>query len=173
MKKNILNNYTHTTILSSKLITTPFDILEADIIDFNRLNGIFANSSEALQSIFSWLDRLAVITSIYIPDYYNAPIREDWPGWEHCGNHTKYGQSYWNWFFLEHPKATLTFSDSPDFYGTFESGNLFWGDIGKVSASTFARIQKGMDKHDVWITVNGTIHTIIESLTDMPNLMAM
>jgi hypothetical protein len=173
-KTNLLDTYTKTTVLSSKLIETPFDILEADILDFNRRNGYFNNSGDALKTIFNLFDRLAVITTLYIPAFQDAPIKDNWSGWEHCGNHTQYGQLYWNWFFQEHPGAQLTFSDSPDFYGVFESGSLFWGDIGQVSASTFAMIQKGMGKHDVWISVkgDGRVHTIIETLVDIPDLLA-
>jgi len=150
-------------IITQKLITSPFEILEADIIDFNRLNGVWNNSGDALKTIFSWFDHSATITKVRIPDFHEAPVRDDWPGWDHIGHHAEIGQAYWNWFHL-HKKGTLNFSDAPDFYGVFEGGGMFWGDVGKVSASTFAMTQKGMSAGDLWISLleDGNLQVIIE-----------
>jgi len=138
--------------------------LEAEIIDFNRLNAVWKNSGDALKTIFSWFDNVATITKVRIPDFHDAPIRDDWPEWKNIGNHPQIGKAYWNWFFLHHERGELNFSDAPDFYGEFEGGGMFWGDIGKVSASTFAMTQKGMSAGDLWISLleDGGLQVVIE-----------
>jgi len=142
-------------IISQKLITDPLDIMSAPIIDFNRLNGVWECAADAVRTIFSWFDHMATITIVDIPDFHNAPERDDWPGWDHVGGHPELGRKYWNWFFWRHPRGKLKFSDSPDFYGGFGDGALFWGDIGKVSASAFAMTQKQLRAHDLWVSVLG------------------
>lgn len=154
-------------ITKQKYITTPYDILELDIIDFNRLNGVFRDTREALETVFSWFNNTAVVTDAIIDDFFDAPKRIDWPGWDHCGNHPEIGELYWNWFFWK-GLGTIQFSDSPDFHGTI-GDKLFFGDIGKVSASTFALTQKGMGSHDLWISIldNGRRHIIVETQIDI------
>ena len=151
-------------IISQKLITDPFDIIDAGIIDLHRLNGHWKTSGDALRTIFSWFDRKATLTVAHIPTFHDAPERNDWPGWVHVGNHSAYGKLYWNWFFWNHPGGELHFSDSPDFFGNFPKGESFWGDIGIVSASAFALTQKGMRLGDLWISVldDGTRQVLIE-----------
>ena len=69
----------------------------------------------------------------------------------------------------------LHFSDSPDFHGriTFpDSPNRdFWGDIGKVSASTFIGSLKMMDANDLWISVlDERTQVVIEPLVSIKEL---
>jgi hypothetical protein len=164
-------------IIKQKLITSTEDILEANIIDFNRLNGCWDSPVGALQTILSWFRNAATIAYFQIEDFYDAPEREDWPGWKHIGNHPELGRKYWNWFFWKHSNGQLWFSDSPDFGGILPSDdsgrrNWFWGDIGKVSASAFARVQKQMSDGDIWISVlgDGKQHVVIEphySISDL------
>jgi len=148
------------------------DVLSLDIIDFNRLNGHWSDSSGALKTIFSWFDGMAVATVAKIHNYLEAPKRDDWPGWDHCGSHSGVGQTYWNWFWWNHPNGELCFDDQPDFFGMFDDGSRFWGDVGKVSASTFAMSQKFLRKNDLWISLlgDGSRQVLIESLVDIPKL---
>jgi hypothetical protein len=142
-------------IQKQTLITDPMIILEADIIDFNRLNGVWNNSADALKTIFSWFDQTATLTIVKVADFRDAPSRGDWPGWKH-------------------PAGRLVFSDEPDFYGQLENdGPMFWGDIGKVSASTFAMTQKGLGPQRLWISLlgDGSKQVIIESLLDISNFV--
>lgn len=152
------------------------DIVSLDIIDFNRLNGCFRNSAEAITTIFSWFNphnfsghKIATVTIIEVPDFFNAPQRDDWPGWEHSGRHVEVGRNYWNWFFLGQPKGELHLGDSPDFYGQLPNEHNFWGDIGKVSASTFAMVQKTLGANDLWISLldEGKTQVIIETHLDL------
>jgi len=103
-----------------------------------------------------------------------APERDDWPGWKHVGAHELLGKLYWNWFY-QRPMGDLHFSDSPDFHGriTFpDSPNRdFWGDIGKVSASTFIGSLKMMDANDLWISVlDERTQVVIEPLVSIKEL---
>ena len=150
------------------------DVLSLDIIDFNRLNGHWSNSADALKTIFSWFDGMAVVTVAELQNYIKAPGRDDWPGWDHVGSHEDVGKSYWNWFWWNHPKGELYFSDAPDFYGKFEDGSRFWGDVGRVSASTFAYTQKMLRKHDLWISLlgDGSRQVLIEPLVDINKLFS-
>ena len=161
-------------IIEQKLITSPLDIIGLDIIDFHRLNGVWTNSRQAIETIFSWFNNLAIFTKIRIHNFNDAPIRDDWPGWDHVGSHSEIGQKYWNWFFWNHPSGKLYFSDSPDFYGEFPEGSRFFGDIGLVSASAFAFTQKQLRAHDLWITIsgNGKEQILIEPLIDISKLFS-
>ena len=152
------------------------DILSLDIIDFNRLNGYWDNPAQALDTIFSWFNpelycgyNVATITKVRIPNFNDAPIRTDFPGWSHVGGHEAIAKDYWDWFYWNHPGGNLHLSDSPDFYGNFEDGTMFWGDIGKVSASAFAITQKTMGANDLWISIpgGGSTQTIIETHIDI------
>lgn len=158
-------------LLKQKKIESPLDIMELDIIDWNRLNGSWNNAGEALQSISSWFVGSAHYTIIE-HDLSHAPERDDWPGWDHVGNHEPLGRLYWNDFHY-HRAGKITFSDAPDFYGQFigkdgKPGAHFYGDIGKISAQAFAITQKKMRAHDLWISVIDTHHQVlIESLLDI------
>ena len=163
-------------IQSRKKITDMLDIVELDIIDFNRLNGVWANPADAMRTIFSWFNpenyhgyNVATITVADIPDFFDAPMRDDFPEWEHLGNHLETATAYWDWFYWRHPKGELILSDSPDFQGVFEDGYRFWGDIGKVSASAFAHTQKQLGANDLWISIpfHGVRHVIIETHIDI------
>lgn len=160
-------------IISQKMIKDPFDILELNIIDFNRLNGSWNNQGDALKTIFSWFKNTAMVTRIKVDDFRNAPVLDNWPGWEHAGYHEKIGQLYWNWFYCNHPGGEIHFSDSPDFWGLmppYEGKRArIHGDIGKVSASAFSFSQKFMRINDIWISVldNGEEHVVIESFMDI------
>ena len=136
-------------------ISSAIDLLGLDIIDFNRLNGVWKDPGEAMNTILSWFDGVAIATEVKVHDYFNAPMRDDFPGWKHIGTHEKIGRYYWNWFWWHHENGNLYFSDAPDFYGNLEDGSRFWGDIGKISASAFARTQKQMRDHDIWVTLKG------------------
>jgi len=164
---------TKAKIIKSKLIESPMDIIELDIIDFNRLNGYWNNSKEALDTIFSWFNGIASATIMKFDNYFDAPKRDDFPNWKHCGYHEEIAQEYWNWFFWNYPNPNnkLYLSDSPDFHGIFEK-HFFWGDIGKVSASAFAMTQKQMGMHDLWISLlgQGDWHVVIEPLVSIIDL---
>lgn len=155
-------------IINQKLVTSPMDLLGLNIIDFNRLNGYWNNTGDALTSIFSWLENFAVVTIYQINDFDQAPKRDDWPEWLHVGHHSHVGKKFWNWFLWYHPEAKLYFSDEPDFWGEYPDGGLLCGDLGLVSASSFLLAQASLGKGDVWISVlnGGHKHVMIEILAD-------
>ena len=49
-------------VVEQKLIESERDIMKLDIIDWNRLNGSWANSFDALQTITSWFVHKAYYT---------------------------------------------------------------------------------------------------------------
>jgi hypothetical protein len=155
-------------VLDHKLITSVYDIMDLDIIDWGRLNGSWRKPGQALKTISSWLVNRAhyTITQVNIRE---APRRDDFPGWNHIGNHEQMGRWYWNWFHVNH-EGTLRFSDAPDFWGTFrddDSPANFYGDIGRVSAQAFAIQLKKMHRGDIWISVlDSETQVIIEPMTN-------
>lgn len=159
-------------IIRQFTISTASDIMSLDIIDFNRLNGCWSNSGKAIDTILSWFNGAAIATEVIIHNYFDAPKRLDFPGWDHVGGHEKIGRLYWDWFYWNHENGKLNYSDSPDFYGEFDDGAMFWGDVGRVSASAFAMTQKGMRDHDLWITLkgNGDHQILIEPQVDICEL---
>lgn len=161
-------------ILRQFTISTASDILSLDVIDFNRLNGCWPNSGKAMDTILSWFNGVAIATEVVIPNYFDAPERNDFLGWSHVGGHEEVGKYYWNWFYWNHENGNLNFSDSPDFYGEFGDGARFWGDVGRVSASAFAMTQKGMGAHDLWITLkgDGNHQVLIETQVDINQIFS-
>jgi len=147
-----------------KLIKSMRDIVNLNIIAWENLNGCWENALDAMETISSWFIDRAVVTQAKINDFDNAPPSDKPFAWSHTGNHVPIGEKYHNWFDWVHPKDELHFSDSPDFYGRMGEA-LFWGDIGRVSASTFAMTQKGMGKGDIWISLlrDGSHQVIIEA----------
>jgi hypothetical protein len=160
---------------TQKQIKTKDDIFELGIIDFNRLNGVFQNPNDALNTIFSWYELGAIVSIIDCSDIWGeVKTRNDFPGWKHVGTHVEVGKKYWDFFWANFEgleNTWLQFSDSPDFQGAIE-GKTFWGDIGQVSASAFAISQKQMDKGSLWITIidNGNTHVLIESLVNIVDI---
>lgn len=156
-------------IIRQFVIKDEMDLMSLNIIDWNRLNGCWYSPDEAVVTITSWFRGHALATECVIHNFKDAPEAEKpFPGWDHVGGHESEGMLYWNWFYWNHPGGVLKFSDSPDFYGKFEDGERFWGDIGKVSASAFAMSQKMMRAHDLWISdlYNGR-HVLIEPMIDI------
>lgn len=153
-------------IRSQKILETSNEILNLGILDWNRLNGYWDGVGDALRTVESWL-----LSGFMVFDYEDTNwhwSQVDVPGffWKHVGNHVEPGKAYWNWFYNTHPDGKLVFSDSPDFHGTLFNGeHRFWGDIGKVSPSTFMHTIHKMDEGDLWISIDGGPHqTILEAL---------
>jgi len=152
--------------ITSKLIESPLDLLEADIIDIQRCSP-FPNSAKALQACYSGLERAAYLTIIEINDFWDAPEREDWSGWKHSSNHDKIGEQLWNWLWWKCSDIikSLSFGDSPDFLGEFCNGSWFSGDIGKVSPLAFMLTAGGRFRaNDLWVSIldDGARQVIIE-----------
>lgn len=142
------------------------DVLKLGIIDWNRLNGYWPNMADALDTIGNSLIGRASYT-VVDTDLCSAPERDDWPGWKHAGRHAELGRLWWNTFRAQCPESELRFHDEPDFSGVFRFPELpeqwFWGDIGRVSASSFSLTMKKLNAHDLWISVlNEERQVIIE-----------
>src|SRR5579859_780627 len=159
------------SIIEQGMITGAHDICKLQIIDWNRLNGYWNNDpSQAITIATQWLTHDAAYTIAHIP-LHRVPDRPDWPGWTHTGSHEELGKLFWNNFHAT-CRGTLTFADEPDFTGTFihpalASPAQFYGDIGKVSASTFLFTLTRMHAGDRWISVlNEETQVIIEALSD-------
>jgi hypothetical protein len=130
------------------------DLVKLHIIDWRRLNGSYQHEYEAMKVAESWLAGRASYT-IIDHDLNLAPERDDWPEWEHVGNHTGIARLFWNDFHYR-LKGSLNLVDEPDFYGSMQfkdSSNDFWGDIGQVSAQCFLLVMRQMKAHDLWISL--------------------
>ena len=164
----------HAKIIEQKVIEDWYDVMKLDIIDWDRLNGSWHNPADALLSIVDWFAGTARYMIVEY-DLRQAPKRSDWPGWDHLGNHKFLGQLFWNTFYARN-LGKLIFSDEPDFYGSLTLPGCpkevrFFGDVRRVSAQTFALVQKKMNKHDLWISVlNEERLVIIENLVDTQDI---
>ncbi len=157
-----------TPLPDQRQFQSPSDVLRADVVDIYRLNGYWSNPGDALDRIFAVLDSGPAVYGVYdVPDFDSAPQREDFPGWTHVGGHVPIGRRLWNWFHWRMPTYELTFSDSPDFYASttldYGAQHFIWGDIGRVSASTFVYTLLRMRPGDLWMTIKdgGKRHVII------------
>lgn len=161
-------------VISSKMIETELDLMELNIVDFKRSSS-FVNQREALEVATSWLKGIARVTIVGVDDFWDIPDRDDFPGWGHVGHHPQIGKQFWNWFHHWNPESELYFGDSPDLCGVLNTGALFFGDIGQVSATAFIMSVKSMAKHDLWITISpdGTKQTLIELLASVRQVGAI
>lgn len=163
-------------IIEQNLISSQYDFVKLDIIDWNRLNGTSETPADAMRDISSWFIGRACYT-IVEHDLRHAPIRNDFPQWQHVGRrHAALARLFWNDFLHHYPKSDLHFADEPDFSGTLECRDgtraSFWGDIGKVSASAFGLTTiRQMQEHTLWISVlDERRQVIIETIADLQSL---
>jgi hypothetical protein len=144
------------TIVETGHITTQRDLLKLDIIDWQRAQGYWDNTQEAVDTLMSWLVASETSYTIITCNLQEAPERNDWPGWTHVGNHVPLGKLYWNWFHWKQ-RGSLTFSDAPDFHGRLRYPDTperrFYGDIGHVSPSAFSHTFRVLAENDLWISV--------------------
>jgi hypothetical protein len=167
--------YEKMKVLDHGLIQSEQDIMKLNIIDWRR-HRPWSDPQAALHTIFSWFDHVAHYT-IFETDMDASPKRDDFPGWDHVGDHEAYGEMYWNWFHYWHGEyGELHFSDAPDFYGSFkfpDKTQHFWGDVGQCSVQAFSHAQKQMSEGDLWISIRGTKkQVVIESHLDILNFSA-
>jgi hypothetical protein len=163
--------------IEQKLITSLRDIGHINIIDFNRCNGLWEdNPVIALEVIGKWLIGNAAYTIIH-DDLRKYPERNDFPRWEHVGNHKPIAKLFWNMFHVKF-QGTLAFHDMPDFSGTFilddpKREAVFWGDIGQVSASVFGiEVLPNMHTGDLWISlISEDIQILVEFVEDVGRLI--
>jgi len=104
-------------------------------------------------------------------DYYKIPETVPWCDWTHVGNHVEEGKYLWNFMHYKENVESFSLHDSPDFSGKFTDGHLFRGDIGKVSMVALLFSIADMREGDLWITVNGSEHTVLEAQYDIFSLL--
>ena len=147
------------------------DLLGLEIIDFSRTNNYWPNPGKAMETVFGFLRDGRANYSVYkVSDFLNAPERQDFPEWDHVGDHhTVVAKRFWNWFRWKFPAYKLTMADEPDFTAYKEEpaggAHFIFGDIGQVSVSAFALAQKRMMAGSMWISVlgRGDTHVVISS----------
>ena len=153
-------------IISFKIIEGPKELIELDIIDSRRLGKHWNNAWDMFEAISASLSFNALAFKFKVNDYYSAPIRDDFPGWQHSGRHEEEGRDFWNWFKWKFPQSTVVFGDEPDLYGSFDKKkkNVWHGDIGEVSPMSFLDVMKCSIPGATWMTIQGNVHVIIEVL---------
>lgn len=146
-------------ILQQDLLRSADDLVDLQIIDFHRTNGLWDNNMlRAIRATSQLLIGHTAYTIVEI-DMAGYPEHPGWPGWKHVGNHPHLGHLYWNYFHehFKYDSPELHFSDMPDFRGSFldEGGrHHIYGDIGRVSVSTFTMdVLLMLKPHDLWISV--------------------
>jgi len=148
-----------------KPLDSPEQLASLGIIDFGRLGSYFDNAFQAGRACFNAIAPCCYI-DITVDSYYEVPEAEGWTGWDHAGNHEVKGRALHN-FVQAHPNMNqLFFSDCPDFSVKIH-GNLFRGDIGKVSSYGFVfGAGTAPNKGGGWITVQGKRHVLLERTED-------
>lgn len=164
-------------VLEQKEFSSPEDIGNLHIIDFNRCNGLWNNNPfKAIQAVSSMLVGRASYTVID-HDLRMYPDRNDFPTWQHAGDHYDLGRLYWNMFHATYV-GELRFSDMPDFSGTLTTTagviQNIYGDIGVVSVSSFAvEALVRMNTGDIWVSVlDEKTQVILEATEDIGSLYA-
>jgi predicted heme/steroid binding protein len=146
-------------------LTSAEELASLDIIDFGRLGGYFDSPFEAARACFNTIAPCCYI-DIRVDCYFDVPEASGWSGWDHAGRHEAKGKDLYN-FVNAHPHMSkIRFSDCPDFDVEIH-GNLYKGDIGKVS--TYGFVFGAMGAPFVgggWLTVQGRRHVLIERTRD-------
>jgi hypothetical protein len=162
-------------VLERRMIESVYDLTDLGIIDWHRLNGYWRNEADAIEAVASWFIGKAEYLILRC-DLTKYPLLDQAQfEWKHVGEgHRRLGYLYWN-YFQQRKIGTIAFGDQPDFWGefVFRDGHKarFWGDIGKVSASSFARAQKAMREGDAWISVLDEFSQVmIEAHEDLAEL---
>jgi hypothetical protein len=164
-------------IIEQGTIRTSDDISKLQILNWSRLNGYWDNNpARVMQFITGWLMNKATYTIAHVP-LRTYPALATWPSWKQGGRQEELGRLFWN-SFLAAGTATLTFFDKPDFEGSLQTDSRpepfqVYGDIGKVSASTFALTLARMREGDLWISVlDEETQVILELLFDLHDAVA-
>lgn len=164
-------NYPQATILSHGIVRNEGDFLRLNIIDWKRYTHYWESEQGAIDSVApSFVNRC--LFKVVRVNLYEYPKRNDFPGWEHPGNHPAIGKLYWNHFRFVFPESRLCFSDMPDLFGFIQQPNgkqfRFYGDIGKVSPIAMKTALAGFQGNpseefpfDIWISVIDTDTQII------------
>lgn len=140
-------------LIETGIITSPHDLARLKIIDYGRASYCESRDHAKIATA-QWLINHTVYFKIE-DDLTRYEERSDWKRWIHPGNHPEIGKLYWNWFHSTHT-GKLIFADEPDFWGHYETDDglrRFWGDIGKVSATTFLWTITKLGEGDIWISV--------------------
>lgn len=164
-------------IIEQGTIRNADDLCKLHIVDWHRLNGYWDNNpARVVQLVTSWLMKKATYTIAHIP-LRTYPARADWPGWKQGGRQEELGRLFWNSFLATH-RGSLTFSDEPDFAGSYLADARpepfqVYGDIGQVAASTFVFTLAQMSEGDLWISVlDEETQVILELLFDLHDAVA-
>jgi hypothetical protein len=162
-------------IIERKMIESVYDLTDLGIIDWHRLNGYWRNEADAIEAVASWFIGRAEYSIVQCDLTKYPMLDKEQFKWKHVGEgHWQLGYKYWS-YFKQRNIGTIAFGDQPDFWGEFlfKDGHKarFWGDIGNVSASTFARAQKWMREGDLWISVLDDFRQVlIEAQEDLAEL---
>lgn len=160
-------------------IKTPDDFLKLGIVDFNKLGSYWENKTDAVNCISSWVSpggMSGFSVMEYTPEDWKMYERDDFPIWRKKNISPKkkeMAKNYWDWFmtYQYKYKKELAFYSNPDFCGTLDN-TKFYGNIGKISPVDFSIAIKGLEKHDLWITLlnDGGKQIIMEALYSLSEL---
>ena len=92
-------------IIEQRSIKNIEDIFNLDFINYRPPTGDLKSTYKLIEAIASWFNSekhgvsiVATATTVNLDDYSKAPIRNDFPKWEHIGGHVSMAHKYWNWF---------------------------------------------------------------------------
>jgi len=125
------------TIVEEGIIRSTADFIRLNIVDWGRFDSHWESEQDAMDKISPFFVNLFSYTIAKV-NFCEYPERDDFPQWEHVGDHVFIGGLFWNYFKYCF-EGDLKFHDSPDFSGTIFHPNRtpqewsFYGDIGKVS----------------------------------------
>lgn len=165
-------------VIDHGVIRCPGDLARLGIVDWHRYKPYWKSPQHVIESVGSRFVNGFNFMVVEM-DLREFPKRDDFPKWNHIGNHEIYGRLYWNHFHYTF-EGDLQFDDAPDFSGTIfykdriPSEYRFWGDIGQVSPITFLETWRFLAPHTLWISVlNEDTQVIIQPLVEVPEAHPM
>jgi hypothetical protein len=144
-------------IVDHGIIRNPGDLARLGIVDWHRYKQHWESPHHAIETVGSrFVNNFSfMVVRLNLLEY---PQRDDFPGWNHIGDHEYYGKLYWNHFHYVF-EGKLHFHDRPDFSGVIIHKDKkpvewpFWGDIGQVSPITLLDTWRALLPHTMWISV--------------------
>ena len=145
------------TITEQGIIHSTSDFVRLNIVDWKRFSPYWNSEQQVMDTLSTWfVGRFDyTIAKVNLSQY---PDRNDFPGWEHTGDHESIGRLFWNHFKYVF-EGELRFHDSPDFSGVIHHRDRipqerrFYGDVGKVSPIAMRDTLRSLSPYSLWISV--------------------
>lgn len=143
-------------IIEEGIIRSTNDFVRLNVVDWKRFKPYWKSEQHAMDNLgLHFLGMCYTIAKVPMCEY---PERDDFPGWQHVGDHESMGRVFWNFFHYIYD-GKLFFYDKPDFSGIIyykdeePAERKFHGDVGKVSPIAMRETVSAIHDYNIWISM--------------------